>query len=176
MVKNNKIIKDLKERNDKLVNQYRDRDIRCVSLERQLDELKGENQSLRKQLDYLRSGEYLNQLKFEVSMLEDLVENNEVSEEDKRFIDMAYRNTELLEENQELEKQLEVGEEQYNDLVEEKEDLQALYDDANLEIQKYKEVIDKATKWVSDYMDEWDIYDEVWHDLNDLLILLEKVE
>ena len=107
MTKDNKIIKDLKERNDKLVNQYRDRDIRCVSLERQLDELKGENQSLRKQLDYLRSGEYLNQLKFEVSMLEDLVEKNEVSEEDKRFIDMTHRNTELLEENQELKKQLE---------------------------------------------------------------------
>lgn len=50
-MKDNKIIKDLKERNDKLVNQYRDRDIRCVSLERQLDELKGENQSLRKQLE-----------------------------------------------------------------------------------------------------------------------------
>lgn len=99
-IKDNKIIKDLKERNDKLVNQYRDRDIRCVSLERQLDELKEENQSLRKQLDYLRSGEYLNQLKFEVSMLEDLVDNNEVSEEDKRFIDMTHRNTELLEENQ----------------------------------------------------------------------------
>ena len=99
-IKDNKIIKDLKERNEKLVNQYRDRDIRCVSLERQLDELKEENQSLRKQLDYLRSGEYLNQLKFEVSMLEDLVDNNEVSEEDKRFIDMTHRNTELLEENQ----------------------------------------------------------------------------
>lgn len=102
MTKENKIIKDLKERNGKLVNQYRDRDIRCVSLERQLDELKEENQSLRKQLDYLRSGEYLNQLKFEVSMLEDLVDNNEVSEEDKRFIDMTHRNTELLEENQKL--------------------------------------------------------------------------
>lgn len=174
MTKDNKIIKDLKERNDKLVKQYRD--IRCVSLERQLDELKGENQSLRKQLDYLRSGEYLNQLKFEVFMLEDLVENNEVSEEDKRFIDMAYRNTELLEENQELEKQLEVGEEQYNDLVEEKEDLQALYDDANLEIQKYKEVIDKAKYWVEDYMNEWDTDDEVWQELNELLILLEEVE
>ena len=176
MTKDNKIIKDLKERNDKLVNQYRDRDIRCVSLERQLDELKGENQSLKKQLDYLRSGEYLNQLKFEVSMLEDIVANGKVSEEDKRFIDMAYRNTELLEENQELEKQLEVGEEQYNDLVEEKEDLQALYDDANLEIQKYKEVIDKAKYWVEDYMNKWDTDDEVWQELNELLILLEEVE
>lgn len=50
-IKDNKIIKDLKERNEKLVNQYRDRDIRCVSLERQLDKLKEENQSLRKQLE-----------------------------------------------------------------------------------------------------------------------------
>lgn len=65
-----------------------------------IDLLEKENQRLNKQLDYLRSGEYLNQLKFEVSMLEDLVENNEVSEEDKRFIDMTHRNTELLEENQ----------------------------------------------------------------------------
>lgn len=42
--------------------------------------------------------------------------------------------------------------------------------------QKYKEVIDKANEWVRDYMDEWDINDEVWQDLNDLLILLEEVE
>ena len=44
------------------------------------------------------------------------------------------------------------------------------------ENQKYKEVIDKANKWVRDYMDEWDMNDEVWQDLNDLLILLEEVE
>lgn len=68
--------------------------------------LKQENQELKKQLDYLRSGEYLNQLKFEVSMLEDIVANGEVSEEDKKFIDMTHRNTELLEENQKLKKQL----------------------------------------------------------------------
>lgn len=147
-----------------------------IELLAKIDLLEKENQRLNKQLDYLRNGEYLNQLKFEVSMLEHIIENGEVSEEDKRFIDMAYRNTELLEENQELEKQLEVGEEQYNDLVEEKEDLQALYDDANLEIQKYKEVIDKAKYWVEDYMNEWDTDDEVWQELNELLILLEEVE
>ena len=44
------------------------------------------------------------------------------------------------------------------------------------ENKKYKEVINKANKWVRDYMDEWDIYDEVYHDLNDLLILLKEVE
>ena len=99
MVKNNKIIKDLKERNEKLVNQYRDRDIRCVSLERQLEKLQQENLKLR----------------IQVSAREEVTN-------------------------------------------------------------KYKAVIDKADKWVRNYMDEWDIYDEVWHDLNDLLILLEEVE
>ena len=98
-IKDNKIIKDLKERNEKLVNQYRDRDIRCVSLERQLEKLQQENLKLR----------------IQVSAREEV---------------------------------------------------------AN----KYKAVIDKADKWVRNYMDEWDIYDEVWHDLNDLLILLEEVE
>lgn len=50
MTKENKIIKDLKERNGKLVNQYRDRDIRCVSLERQLEKLQQENLKLRIQV------------------------------------------------------------------------------------------------------------------------------
>lgn len=50
MTKRNKIIKDLKERNGKLVNQYRDRDIRCVSLERQLEKLQQENLELRIQV------------------------------------------------------------------------------------------------------------------------------
>ena len=44
------------------------------------------------------------------------------------------------------------------------------------ENQKYKEVINKTIKWVRDYMNEWDVYDEVYHDLNDLLILLKEVE
>lgn len=77
-----------------------------IELLAKIDLLEKENQRLNKQLDYLRNGEHLNQLKFEVSMLEDLVENNEVSEEDKRFIDMTHRNTELLEENQKLRSKL----------------------------------------------------------------------
>ena len=44
------------------------------------------------------------------------------------------------------------------------------------EIKKYKEVINKAIKWVQDYMNEWDFYDEVYHDINDLLVLLKEVE
>lgn len=59
--------------------------------------LEKENKQLKKQLEYLRSGEYINQLKFERNMLEDLVQGMEVSKEDKEFIDMTHRNTELLE-------------------------------------------------------------------------------
>lgn len=44
------------------------------------------------------------------------------------------------------------------------------------ELEKYKEVINKAIKWVQDYMEEWDFYDEVYHDLTDLLNLLKEVD
>lgn len=72
--------------------------------------LEKENQELKKQLEYLKSGEYLNQLKFERDILQNIVDNGEVSKEDKEFIDMTHRNTELLKENQELKKHLEVPE------------------------------------------------------------------
>lgn len=51
MVKNNKIIKDLKERNRKLSRQYRERDIRCFTLERQIEEMKEENQKYKETID-----------------------------------------------------------------------------------------------------------------------------
>lgn len=65
-----------------------------------------ENKLLTRQLSYIRSGEYLNQLKFERNMLEDVVSKGEVSEIDKAFIDMTHRNTELLEENQKLKERI----------------------------------------------------------------------
>ena len=65
-----------------------------------------ENKLLTRQLEYIRSGEYLNQLKFERNMLEDVVFKGEVSEIDKAFIDMTHRNTELLEENQKLKEKI----------------------------------------------------------------------
>lgn len=71
----------------------------------QYNDLVEEKENLQEQLDYLRGGEYLNQLRFERNMLQHVVDNNEVSKEDKEFIDMTHRNTELLEENQELKKQ-----------------------------------------------------------------------
>ena len=52
---------------------------------------------LEKQLEYLRSGEYYNQLRFERDMLLYVADNGKVSKEDKEFIDMTHRNTELLE-------------------------------------------------------------------------------
>lgn len=61
-----------------------------------------ENQELKKQLEYLRSGEYLNQLKFERNMLQDVVDDMEVAPEDKAFIDCTHRNTELLAQQKEF--------------------------------------------------------------------------
>ena len=60
-------------------------------------ELLKENQELQKQLEYLRSREYYNQLRFERDMLQYVLDNGKVSKEDKEFIDMTHRNTELLE-------------------------------------------------------------------------------
>ena len=70
----------------------------------EMDNWKKEVQLLKDQLNYLRSGEYINQLKFERDMLQYSVENGEVQEEDKNFIDMTHRNTELLEEKQKYKK------------------------------------------------------------------------
>ena len=71
------------------------------------DNLQQENQELKKQLEYLRSGEYYNQLRFENEMLQQVVDTNGVPSEVYDYIDCTHRNTELLEENQELKKQLE---------------------------------------------------------------------
>lgn len=75
-----------------------------------------ENKDLKRQLKLLRNGEYFNQLKFERDLLRYLVDHGEVSKEDKKFIDMTHRNTQLLEENR-----------------------------------KYKEVIDKAIKYIEQH-------------------------
>ena len=70
------------------------------------NELANKNQELKKQIASLRSGEYLNQLKFERDMLQDVIDKMKVSKEDKEFIDMTHRNTELLEENEQLKREL----------------------------------------------------------------------
>ena len=71
-------------------------------LKQGIEELQQENNSLKKQLEYLRSGEYYNQLRFENKMLQDIVDNGEVSKEDREFIDCTHRNTELLEQQEEF--------------------------------------------------------------------------
>lgn len=101
-------IKEILEENEKLKKQYCER-TDCsgrLGTSKKVEALEKENEELKKQLEYLRSGEYLNQLKFERDMLQHIVENSEVSKEDKEFIDMTHRNTELLKENEELKKQL----------------------------------------------------------------------
>lgn len=70
--------------------------------EQQYNDLVEEKEKLKEQLDYLRSGEYLNQLKFERDMLQNVVDNSEVSTEDKEFIDMTHRNTQLLKHQKEF--------------------------------------------------------------------------
>ena len=61
-----------------------------------------ENKTLKQQLDYLRSGEYYNQLRFENEMLQNVVDTNGVPSEVYDYIDCAHRNTELLGKRQEL--------------------------------------------------------------------------
>ena len=107
-------------------------------LKQGIEELQQENKKLKKQLEYLRSGEYYNQLRFENEMLQQVVDTNGVPSEVYDYIDCTHRNTELLEENQELKKQLEVGEQQYNDLVEEKEILQEQLSIKTLHLEELK--------------------------------------
>ena len=53
-------------------------------------------------------------------------------------------NQELKEENEKLKKQFEVGEEQYNDLVEEKEKLQEQLSSNTLQLEKLKKQVNKG--------------------------------
>ena len=42
------------------------------------------------------------------------------------------------------------------------------------ENERLKDKIEKATNFVDKYMDQWDFQDEVWQDMNNLLILLKE--
>ena len=68
----------------------------------QYNDLVEEKENLQEQLDYLRGGEYLNQLRFERDMLQHVVDNSEVSKVDKEFINMTHKNTELLSQQKEF--------------------------------------------------------------------------
>lgn len=76
-----------------------------------IDKLKGEVVALNKdleekdrQLKYLRSGEYYNQLRWERDMLQKTVDTGKLSEFDKEWLDFSHRNTELLEELEDKDK------------------------------------------------------------------------
>ena len=113
-------------------------------------EFESEVYELKKQLEYLKNGEYLNQLRFERDMLQDLVDKKEISKEDKEFIDMTHRNTELLEQQKEFIKWLE---DEKNRLARELSNLyedslghtrlvnEDIFDEVNDILQKYKSII-----------------------------------
>ena len=82
------------------------KDIQIEVYEQLIEQLQQENKQLKGQLEYLRSGEYYNQLRFENEMLQQVVDTNGVPSEVYDYIDCTHRNTELLKENQELKKQL----------------------------------------------------------------------
>ena len=107
-----------------------------------LQEIEKENKELKKQLEYLRSGEYYNQLRFERDMLQNVVDNSKVSKEDKEFIDMAHRNTELLEQQKKFIKYLE---DEINELL--KEYGNYVYDDYSEEKGKYDTCIEVLRKY-----------------------------
>lgn len=91
-----KAIKELQQENQELkleLSGYR----QAILEDKDMLGLKEESEELKKQLEYLRSREYYNQLRFERDMLQYVVDNGKVSKEDKTFIDMTHRNTELLE-------------------------------------------------------------------------------
>lgn len=111
-----------------------------------IEELEQENKQLKQQIEYIRSGEYYNQLRFERDMLQDIVDNGEVSKEDREFIDCTHRNTELLEENQQLKSQLE----------------------------QRDNIINKAKEFVYDYKKQWTLNDDVVDDMEVLLKILDN--
>ena len=96
-----------------------------------------EHKNLKRQLNYLRSGEYYNQLKFERDMLQNVVDNGEVSKEDKEFIDMTHRNTELLEQQKEFIKYLE-------------NESKEIYRDCGVRQNIYKKILKKYKEIIGD--------------------------
>lgn len=114
----NKVIKDLKERNNKLQEQYRLRDIRCIHLEYENEMLKGdfeaqheltkkyakENQELKKQLEEINKMiEKCGFVNIEQVMLNYcglLTQQKEFIDYLTSYIDLLSNNPDLIEENQ----------------------------------------------------------------------------
>ncbi len=132
---------------------------------------------LESQLNYLRSGEYVNQLKFERDMLEEIVEHGEVSKEDKEFIDMTHRNTELIEENERLKIQLSgttfcYDEEEHKKLEEEnqklKKQLEKKYEKVGtltgeLLYEENTKLINQQKEFIKFLEDSWKETQDIWY-------------
>ena len=130
------MVLEYQEKIDKAVADYEKTRFEKEQLNSLVNSCQEEIRQLKKQLDYLRSEEYYNQLRFERDMLQNVVDNGEVPKEDKQFIDMTHRNTELLEQQKEfinyLEDEIKLQEE-INDIV-----LATGFEEI---LQKYKEII-----------------------------------
>lgn len=87
---------------------------------KELMRLERENQQLKEQLEYLRSGEYLNQVKFERNMLQDLVDEEKLSTEVYDIKKIMSKNTELAEKLQQREEVIEEAINKIEDLRMEK--------------------------------------------------------
>lgn len=83
----------------------------------------------------------MNKEEIKIITLGDVFCNLETQEQAFEFLKYIKN---LQQENKELKKQLEVGEEQYNDLVEEKEELQEQLSIKTLQLEEYKNQVDKG--------------------------------
>lgn len=99
--KNYRFMLSLTNENEKLKHQLEKYENNLVG-NTDSEELQQENIKLKEQLDYIRSGEYYNQLRFENEMLQQVVDTNGIPSEVYDYINCTHRNTELLEEKEQL--------------------------------------------------------------------------
>ena len=137
--------KELKKKYENAVADYETTMFEKEQLNSLVNSCQEEIRRLKKQLEYLRSGEYYNQLRFENEMLQQVVDTNGVPSEVYDYIDCTHRNTELLEENQELKKQLENKYEKVGTLTSE-----LLYEENTKLINQQKEFIEYMNKTIEE--------------------------
>lgn len=105
--------------------------------------LEKENQKLKKQLDKYENPEDMTL--FAMWCTEKVKGENERLSEQLELLTSKLDEYDLIvDERNQLKKQLEVGEEQYNDLVEEKESLQEQLSSNILQLEEYKEQVNKG--------------------------------
>lgn len=116
-------------------------DQQCIDMTHRITEVLEENEELKKKLNYLRSGEYYNQLRFERDMLKDVVNSFKISKmtkENKAFINLTHNITEVLERNTILKNQ----QEEFINWLE-----KHCFNEESIEIlEKYKNIIYKKNK------------------------------